>query len=51
MIQFCIGILVGFAIAAMVQVCKDNDNDRGVINESTDESVRYRNESAEAGGT
>ena len=29
MIKFCLGILVGFAIAAMVQVGKDNDNDMG----------------------
>lgn len=29
MIQFCVGVIVGFAIAAMVQVGKDNDNDMG----------------------
>lgn len=29
MIQFCIGVLVGFAIAAMVQVGKRDDEDAG----------------------
>lgn len=29
MIQFCIGVLVGFAIAALVQVGKRDDKDSG----------------------
>ena len=33
MIQFCIGILVGFAIAAMVQVGKRSDEEMGCDDE------------------
>ena len=33
MIQFCIGILVGFAIAAMVQVGKRADEEMGCDDE------------------
>ena len=33
MIQFCIGVLVGFAIAALVQVGKRSDEEMGCDDE------------------